>query len=351
MPAGFYNGRTMFAENVSFDGTQNGGRVDTDGQLLIGSSDAPNIRKGFLESSDGSIAITNGSGTIDLSVTSSGITNVTATNAGKSISFATVGTTKNLVTTNANNNTLIGADTATNIFSGTGNTALGHFALNRANNVSGNIAIGANAGDQLINGNNNIFIGSNTSEIFAMESNKIRIGNSTDHNEAYFAGIAGVTTSNSEMVTIDTTTGQLGSTPAFQSEIMTAEITLTSAQIKNLYNTPIEVIPAQGAGTTIIPMHQAFKFIYGSEPFVAVNPLSLGMMINDSYIFVLAASSISETQSYTFWNSISGSNSLTYNTIENFPLMIAQNNATPITGNASNDTVITFSIKYYVVTI
>lgn len=56
--SGFYNGTTMFADNVSFDGT--GGKtpaVTTNGQLLIGSTVAPNIRIGTLTSPNSTLLI------------------------------------------------------------------------------------------------------------------------------------------------------------------------------------------------------------------------------------------------------------------------------------------------------
>src|SRR5690606_7653020 len=74
MAAGFYNGEIMFADNVRFDGDTQPGQVTTDGQLLIGSSVAPNIRVATLASSDGSVTITNGNGTIDLSASGGGVT-------------------------------------------------------------------------------------------------------------------------------------------------------------------------------------------------------------------------------------------------------------------------------------
>ena len=64
---GFSN-NTMFADNVSFDGTANhSGKVTADGQLLIGSTATPHIKVGTLSSTDSSVVITPGSGTIDLS--------------------------------------------------------------------------------------------------------------------------------------------------------------------------------------------------------------------------------------------------------------------------------------------
>lgn len=69
--AGFVND-TMYADNVDFSGSASPApTVTTDGQLLIGSSVAPNLRVNNLTSSDSSIQITNGNGTIDLKSISS----------------------------------------------------------------------------------------------------------------------------------------------------------------------------------------------------------------------------------------------------------------------------------------
>lgn len=64
--AGFSN-ETMYANNVNFSGAKTPA-VTADGQLLIGSTASPNIRVGTLSSVDGSLTISNGSGTISLSV-------------------------------------------------------------------------------------------------------------------------------------------------------------------------------------------------------------------------------------------------------------------------------------------
>jgi hypothetical protein len=63
-------GTIVNADNISFDGTARGAPVTTNGQLLIGSTVAPHIRIGTLSSSDGSVTITPGNGTIDLKAAS-----------------------------------------------------------------------------------------------------------------------------------------------------------------------------------------------------------------------------------------------------------------------------------------
>lgn len=56
----------MFADNVSFDGTERGGKITTNGQILIGATASPRLRVGSLTSTGGSITITSGAGTINL---------------------------------------------------------------------------------------------------------------------------------------------------------------------------------------------------------------------------------------------------------------------------------------------
>lgn len=71
--SGFDN-EVLYADNVDFSGNQQvTGQFTTDGQMLIGSTTAPNIRVGTLSSSGGSITFTAGSGTLNVAVTSSAI--------------------------------------------------------------------------------------------------------------------------------------------------------------------------------------------------------------------------------------------------------------------------------------
>lgn len=55
----------LYADNVDFSGSDTQTKqINTDGQLLIGSTASPNIKSGFLGSTDGSITWTTGSGTL-----------------------------------------------------------------------------------------------------------------------------------------------------------------------------------------------------------------------------------------------------------------------------------------------
>ena len=61
----------VYADNFSFDLTERGGAFTTDGDLLIGATVSPHVRKGNLTAGTG-ITITNGAGTIAVAATGAG---------------------------------------------------------------------------------------------------------------------------------------------------------------------------------------------------------------------------------------------------------------------------------------
>lgn len=115
----------------------------------------------------------------------------------------------------AANSTFVGAIAGTLITTGQFNDAFGYNALSALLSGSYNTCIGNGSGSILAsNESSNIYL-NNTGTLG--DNNTLRIGmqgsGNQQQNKAYIAGIAQVATSNSEMVTIDTTTGQLGSVP------------------------------------------------------------------------------------------------------------------------------------------
>lgn len=60
----------IFADNASYDGTERGGALSTNGQLWIGSTASPHVQKGSLTSPDGSLTVGYSSPNITLQVTS-----------------------------------------------------------------------------------------------------------------------------------------------------------------------------------------------------------------------------------------------------------------------------------------
>ncbi len=465
MPAGFYNGEVMFADNVRFDGGTQPGQVTADGQLMIGSAVAPHIRVATLTSSDASVTITNGAGTIDLKATGGGgggVSSVTTSNAsvqfvntagvedidfhtanlvlGSNLAALTSGSenagfgsfalnsltsgvqntatgqqalqnvtsgygndahgylalgsnvsgnenaafgdqalnlnqgsnncafgSQSLSQANANNNTAMGYLSGRSISSGTGNVAIGFFAMVSGATASysvgvgyqalqsctgsANTCVGANSGVNYTGAEtNNICLGQNVFGTLG-QSNSTQIGDGTQ-TSCKIGGIAGVTVSNQLNVVIDSTTGQLGTTNTPVTH--TAEVTLTSAQIKNLHATPIDIVPAQGVGKVIVPISIISKFIYGgSNVFVAGASQSIQLSygtvtqilnIAQNAVIVANASSYSNGPSNLFTNIPSAN-------VENMPLTAYNPIATEISGNAADDNTITIVVLYYVVDI
>lgn len=125
----------------------------------------------------------------------------------------------------ASNNTAVGYKAGINLTTGSQNTLVGASALaGSANLASYNIAIGYLAGSNYGSSeSSNIVIG-NTGTV--SDLNTIRIGTQGSGNgqqtKAFIAGVAGVSVSNKQLVTINSSTGQLGS------DTVTARSTLTS---------------------------------------------------------------------------------------------------------------------------
>lgn len=137
-------------------------------------------------------------------------------------------------------NTLIGYLAMTNNFNGSSNTAVGSLSLTSATGGGSNTVLGYRTCENLLTGTNNIAIGfqaggsyetSESSNILIgsggaiTESNTIRIGSpggaTGQQNRCFVAGINGVTTTNSQLVTINSSTGQLGTTPSSGTLIQT----------------------------------------------------------------------------------------------------------------------------------
>jgi hypothetical protein len=102
---------------------------------------------------------------------------------------------------------------------GSFNTAIGRMALSRNITGNGSIAVGSGAGSNLTTGNANIDIGNAG---VADEANTIRIGST--QTVTFIAGINGVNEGSPTAVFINTTTGQLGTTPLASSRRFKKEI-------------------------------------------------------------------------------------------------------------------------------
>lgn len=76
----------VYADNASFDGTERGGKMTTNGQLWIGATASPHVRLGSLASAGATIVITTGAGTIDLATSGSKVGNTITGDTGGALS-------------------------------------------------------------------------------------------------------------------------------------------------------------------------------------------------------------------------------------------------------------------------
>ncbi len=172
-----------------------------------------------------------GNGTLTgISNTALGRDTLSALTSGSSNTM--IGQGAGLSITNATNSTAIGHSALQTFITGDGNTAVGEGALNLATGA-GNTAIGRSALLSLTTGTINLAIGLSAGSAYTSsetnnlciknagvigESNVTRIGST--QTTAFMAGIAGVAVANLNVVTINTSTGQLGSQAASAANVV-----------------------------------------------------------------------------------------------------------------------------------
>ncbi len=161
------------------------------------------------------------------------------------------------------------------------------------------------------------------------------------------------------------TSNGAGTLPTWQTSsaggglLTTAVITITSPQIKALRASPVTLIPAQGAGKTIVLVSCIAKFNYaGTNAFTNGQTVTL-RYVDTNGTQVVTVNLIPSTQITATATSISIANSFGTNLldisptslVENQVLCIANVGASEITGNAANDNTITIQATYYVATL
>jgi len=171
---------------------------------------------GAFNTANGEVALfSNTTGISNTAVGSSAALHNTTANGGTAI-----GDNALVSNTTGDNNTAIGFNALQSNTDGTRNTAIGVGALLRSTGTD-NIGVGAGAGTFLTTGDKNIYIGNGG---VATEDNTIRIGDQKVHTAAFIAGITGADEGNPTAVFINTTTGQLGTTPPASSRRFKTDI-------------------------------------------------------------------------------------------------------------------------------
>lgn len=208
---------------------------------------------GFVQLTGGGVAIQTIAGDSG-SITGSSVTiyaNRLINHCGSSVSFTNSGTFSTFNLTDSDLNTLVGSLAGNLTLTGGNNTGIGYQTLHALTTGQLNVAVGTNSlfvlttgqgnvsignvtASNLITGSSNTFLGYSAGSAYTSsesrnilighdtrgvlgESNVIRIGNNGNggaiaQTACYIDGIRGVAVSNANMVTIDSVTGQMGST-------------------------------------------------------------------------------------------------------------------------------------------
>lgn len=137
-------------------------------------------------------------------------------------------------------------------------------------------------------------------------------------------------------------------------EILRSKRVLTSSEVKNLIATPIELIPAPGAGKVIVVVNGSGKLTYGgSEPFIIDTNYYLYLNYNSGKQITGPAAIgniliATENSFSTFITLVAFGSSSQF---EDNSVKITTNSPVEISGNTSNNNTVTIDCIYYIVTI
>lgn len=130
-------------------------------------------------------------------------------------------------------------------------------------------------------------------------------------------------------------------------------ITLSATQIKGLDMTPVTVIPAPGAGKTIVPFLMQSKFVYGgTSAFTNPQPLTLFFKDNTTpEVLTISASGFVDATANVYQLSDLEPDNHTAANYEDQPMIVSNIGGSAITGNAANDNTIKITVFYAIQTL
>lgn len=391
-------------------------------------------------STNNSPSISGDSGSISGSKSYTIYANTSSQVCGSTVKFVNSGTISTLNVTDSGSNTIVGSAAGNATLTGTANTGIGYAVLNGLTNGTNNCAIGYGSLDTLTQGSYNMGVGlsslgglttgtfnvaignqagvnytaGESSNILfnnlgtAAENNVLRIGAGTGTGngqlaKAFISGINGVTASNPKVVTINSSTDQMGvlsqltvalggtglasttaygvicggttttgnlqnagagstgqylvsngasSLPTFQNPpLFATSVQLTSAQIKALNVTPVTIVPAQGAGLVIQIVSCSSAFSYaGTNAFTGGGACGLkyasgsGTSIANS---IMTTTQMLSTNNYYVIPLLASIATNASNT-ENQPVVIT-NTGSAYAGNAAADNTCTIYVTYLII--
>lgn len=135
----------------------------------------------------------------------------------------------------------------------------------------------------------------------------------------------------------------------------TARLTLTSAQVKTLHGTPVQIIPAPGSGLGIVLAYANAKLNYGgNNAFTAGASQAIGPFYNNTTTSIISDTSfISNAMITSTANAFTVSpfiNATLFNkaagVLDNVNIAIYNPIATEISGNAAGDNTIDITVIY-----